>query len=81
MLSVLPLGIPAGNVVTFVVVVMVLVSAVTFSMMLYDYRQYLEDHKRKFSYTDFLRREQYHLYLLLFFCLLLMADLWMHYLR
>ena len=54
-----------------------LFSAVTLWLMVHDYRIYLQNHNRKKGrLADFIMREQYYVYLLLFFCLLIAGELW-----
>lgn len=63
------------------VVVVIGVMAVVFSisiifMMAYDYHIYLAgNRRRKFSFADFIKREQYYLYILTFFLLIITGEL------
>lgn len=63
------------------VIVVVGVMAVVFSisivfMMAYDYHIYLAgNRRRKFSCADFIKREQYYLYILVFFLLIIIGEL------
>ena len=45
-------------------------------VMIRDYRLYLGNHwKKKFSFTDFVKQEQFYIYILLFFLLLVGSEL------
>lgn len=63
----------------FVVLIAVLFIAVTLLLMRKDYRLYREDHIRERGWADFLLREQFYLYLLLLFFLLVGGELWRRY--
>ena len=63
----------------FVVLIAVLFLAVTLLLMQKDYRLYREDHIREGGWADFLRREQFYLYLLLLFFLIVGGELWRRY--
>ena len=62
------------------VIVVIGVMAVVFSisivfMMAYDYHIYLAgNRRRKFSFADFIKREQYYLYILVFFLLIIIGE-------
>ena len=61
----------------FVIIVTVLFSVTTFLIMIRDYRLYLEDHwKQHFSFTDFIKRESFYIFLLIAFLLFIAAELW-----
>ena len=63
------------------VIVVIGVMAVVFSisivfMMAYDYHIYLAGNRRsKFSFADFVKQEQFYIYILLFFLLLVGSEL------
>ena len=63
------------------VIVVIGVMAVVFSisivfMMAYDYHIYLAgNRRRKFSFADFVKQEQFYIYILLFFLLLVGSEL------
>lgn len=63
----------------FVFLIAVLFLAVTLVLMYKDYHIYREDHTRERGWASFLRREQFYLYLLLFFFLLVGGELWRRY--
>lgn len=45
--------------------------------MVHDYRIYIQNHNRKKGHlADFIRREQYYVYLLMFFFLFIAGELW-----
>lgn len=56
-------------IVTVFIIVLILV-------MIADYRLYLGNHwKKKFSFADFVKQEQFYIYILLFFILLVGSEL------
>ena len=56
-------------IVTVFIIVLILV-------MRHDYRLYLGNHwKKKFSFADFVKQEQFYIYILLFFLLLVGLEL------
>lgn len=60
-------------------VMVALFSAVIVTMMRHDYRFYMASHRKKRrSLADFLRCEQFYIYLLLFFFLLMAGEVWRH---
>uniref|UniRef100_UPI0040288751 hypothetical protein n=1 Tax=Segatella hominis TaxID=2518605 RepID=UPI0040288751 len=69
------------------VIVVIGVMAVVFSisivfMMAYDYHIYLAGNRRRnFSFADFIKREQYYLYILVFFLLIIIGELLRNNLR
>ena len=74
----LPAFISEGNATVLVVAIVALFSAATVFLMINDYRLYLEDHlNKKYCFTDFVKREQFYIYLLLFFFLQVITELWM----
>lgn len=67
------------NVLLIIGIIVVLFSASIIFMMIYDYRLYLANKwEKKYSFTDFLKREQFYIYILLFFLLTIVDELWMH---
>lgn len=73
-----PTSVLEGNAMIFIIVIVALFSIVTIVMMIHDYRLYLEDHwKEKYSFMDFIKHEQFYIYLLHFFFLLILTELWM----
>ena len=57
-----------GVVIVFIIVLIL--------VMINDYRLYLGNHwKKKFSFADFLKQEQFYIYILLFFLLLVASEL------
>lgn len=69
------------------VIVVIGIMVVVFSisivfMMAYDYHIYLAgNRRRKFSFADFIKREQYYLYILVFFLLIITGELLRNNLR
>lgn len=60
-------------------IIVVLYSASIIFMMIYDYRFYLANKcGKKYSFADFLKREQFYIYILLFLLLTIVDKLWMH---
>ena len=60
-------------------IIVVLYSASIIFMMIYDYRFYLTNKcGKKYSFADFLKREQFYIYILLFFLLTIVGEVWMH---
>lgn len=60
-------------------IIVVLYSASIIFMMIYDYRFYLANKwGKKYSFADFLKREQFYIYILLFFLLTIVGEVWMH---
>ena len=57
-----------GVVIVFIIVLIL--------VMINDYRLYLGNHwKKKFSFADFLKQEQFYIYILLFFLFLVCSEL------
>ena len=68
-----------GNIVILVVAIAVLFSAATILLMINDYRLHIEDNwEDDASFVGFLKQEQFFIYLLLFFVLVVVVELWMH---
>lgn len=64
------------NAMVIISIVTILFTAFFIFMMVRDYRLYLEGNsKRKFSFSNFVKRELFYLYLILFFCFLIASDL------
>ena len=67
------------NVLLVIGIIVVLYSASIIFMMIYDYRLYLANKwGKKYSFTDFLKREQFYIYILLFFLLTIVGEVWMY---
>ena len=67
------------NVLLIIGIIVVLFSASIIFMMIYDYRLYLATKwGKKYSFADFLKREQFYIYILLFFLLTIVGEVWMH---
>lgn len=71
--------ISAEHDVFFIVVIAALFLVVTLVLMHKDYRLYREEHQRARGVADFLRREQFYIYLLLFFFLIVGGEIWRRY--
>lgn len=64
---------------TIAVVTVLLFSVVITAMMLKDYRLYMASRRKKRgSMADFIRREQYYIYLLAVLLLLIVGEVWRH---
>lgn len=64
---------------TIAIVTVLLFSAVITAMMLKDYRIYMASRrKRRGSMADFIRREQFYIYLLIVLLLLIAGEVWWH---
>ena len=64
------------NAMIIISIVTILSTAFFIFMMVRDYRLYLEGNsKRKFRFSNFVKQEQFYLYLILFFCFLTATDL------
>ena len=67
------------NVLLIIGIIVVLFSASIILMMIYDYRLYLANKwGKKYSFADFLKREQFYIYILLFFLLTIVGEVWMY---
>ena len=56
------------NLIMIVVVIVTVIIIVFILVMIRDYRLYLGNHwKKKFSFADFVKQEQFYIYILLFF--------------
>ncbi len=64
------------NLIMIVVVIVTVIIIVFILVMIHDYRLYLGNHwKKKFSFADFVKQEQFYIYILLFFLLLVGSEL------
>ena len=71
-----PISISDGNLIMIGVVIVTVFVIVLILVMINDYRLYLGNHwKKKFSFADFVKQEQFYIYILLFFLLLVGSEL------
>ena len=71
-----PISISDGTLITIGVVIVTVFIIVLILAMINDYRLYLGNHwKKKFSFVDFVKQEQFYIYILLFFLLLVVSEL------
>ncbi|WP_297248345.1 hypothetical protein [uncultured Prevotella sp.] len=71
-----PISISDGNLIMIGVVIVTVFIIVLILVMINDYRLYLRNHwKKKYSFTDFVKHEQFYIYILLFFLLLVGLEL------
>ena len=64
------------NLIMIVVVIVTVIIIVFILVMIRDYRLYLGNYwKKKFSFADFVKQEQFCIYILLFFLLLVGSEL------
>ena len=71
-----PFPISDGNIIMIGVAIMAVFVMVLILVMINDYRLYLGNHwKKKFSFADFIKQEQFYIYILLFFILLVGSEL------
>ena len=64
------------NLIMIVVVIVTVIIIVFILVMIHDYRLYLGNHwKKKFSFADFVKQEQFYIYILLFFLFLVCSEL------
>ena len=71
-----PISISDGNIIMIGVAIMAVFVIVLILVMINDYRLYLGNHwKKKFSFTDLIKQEQFYIYILLFFLLLVGSEL------
>ena len=71
-----PISISDGTLITIGVVIVTVFIIVLILVMIHDYRLYLGNHwKKKFSFADFVKQEQFYIYILLFFLLLVGLEL------
>ena len=71
-----PFPISDGNIIMIGVAIMAVFVIVLILVMINDYRLYLGNHwKKKFSFADFIKQEQFYIYILLFFLLLAGSEL------
>ena len=70
------ISISDGNLIMIVVVIVAVIIIVFILVMIRDYRLYLGNHwNKKFSFADFVKQEQFYIYILLFFLLLVGLEL------
>ena len=70
-----PISISDGNLIMIGVVIVTVFIIVLILVMIHDYRLYLGNHwKKKFSFADFVKQEQFYIYVLLFFFLLVGSE-------
>ena len=71
-----PISNSDGNLIMIGVVIMTVFVIVLILVMINDYRLYLGNHlKKKYSFADFVKQEQFYIYILLFFLLLVGSEL------
>ena len=71
-----PISISDGTLITIGVVIVTVFIIVLILVMINDYRLYLGNHwKKKYSFADFVKHEQFYIYILLFFLLLVGLEL------
>ena len=71
-----PISISDGNLIMIGVVIVTVFVIVLILVMINDYRLYLGNHwKKKYSFVDFVKHEQFYIYILLFFLLLVGLEL------
>ena len=71
-----PISNSDGNLIMIGVVIMTVFVIVLILVMINDYRLYIGNHwKKKFSFADFVKQEQFYIYILLFFLLLVGLEL------
>lgn len=71
-----PISISDGNLIMIGVVIMTVFVIVLILVMINDYRLYLGNHwKKKYSFADFVKQEQFYIYILLFFLFLVGLEL------
>ena len=64
------------NLIMIVVVIVTVIIIVLILVMINDYRLYIGNHwKKKYSFADFAKQEQFYIYILLFFLLLVGSEL------
>ena len=71
-----PISNSDGNLIMIGVVIMTVFVIVLILVMINDYRLYLGNHwKKKYNFADFVKQEQFYIYILLFFLLLVGSEL------
>ena len=71
-----PISNSDGNLIMIGVVIMTVFVIVLILVMINDYRLYIGNHwKKKYNFTDFVKQEQFYIYILLFFLLLVGSEL------
>ena len=71
-----PISISDGNIIMIGVVIMTVFVIVLILVMINDYCLYLGNHwRKKYSFSDFVKQEQFYIYILLFFFLLVASEL------
>ena len=64
------------NLIMIVVVIVTVIIIVFILVMINDYCLYLGNHwRKKYSFSDFVKQEQFYIYILLFFFLLVASEL------
>lgn len=71
-----PISNSDGNLIMIGAVIVTVFVIVFILVMINDYRLYLGNHwKKKFSFADFVKQEQFYIYILLFFLFLVCSEL------
>ena len=74
----LPAFLSENTVLIFISVIVMLFSALSIFLMIKDYLYYMEEHwNKKYSFTDFAKREQFYNCILLFFFVLTGMRFWL----
>lgn len=72
-----PAFLSENTVLIFISVIVMLFSAFSIFLMIKDYLYYMEEHwNNKYSFTDFAKREQSYIYIMLFFFVLTGMGFW-----
>lgn len=72
-----PAFLSENTVLIFISVIVMLFSAFSIFLMIKDYLCYMEEHwNKKYSFTDFAKREQSYIYIMLFFFVLTGMGFW-----
>lgn len=67
------------NVLIFVTAITMMFAATIVTLTIHDYRLYLQENwQKRYSFTDFIKREQFYIFLLLSFVALFSVDMWLH---
>jgi len=73
-----PAFLSENTVLIFISVIVMLFSAFSIFLMIKDYLYYMEEHRnKKYSFTDFAKREQSYIYIMLFFFVLTGMGFWL----
>lgn len=71
-----PISNSDGNLIMIGVVIMTVFVIVLILVMINDYRLYIGNNwKKKYNFADFVKQEQFYIYILLFFLLLVGSEL------